>query len=347
MKKKTSLILILLIVLAVGALIFTNSQLAPVSKQSEEVNFVIDESDNLTSITSKLETEEIIKSKNFAKIYGKLSKTSQFVKGRFTLDKSWDTKEILKHLTDVNNASGEIEVVVTLIPGSWAKDMAKELGSKLDLSSDDLLNLWNNEEYVKSQIQKYEFLSDDILNPELRVMLEGYLAPNTYNFYINASAEDVTSVLLNETNRIYNKYKAEFDASKYSVHEIFTLASITQYESGNYADDQIIAGVWNNRLNQNMMLQSSVTVCYSLYDFEDWKDCETKTNIDSPFNTYKNFGIPIGPILNAGEDSIKATLYPKDNDYLYFVADVYGDNTVYYAKTYEEHLANVKKYLGY
>ncbi len=348
MKKKSSLILLLLLIISVAfGLIFFNMQLSSVSNESEEVSFVVDENANLTVVTNKLEEENIIKSARFAKIYGKLSKKANFTKGRFILDKSWDSKEILNYLNNSSNAIGEVSERVTLTPGSWAKDMAKTFESKLDITADELLALWNDEAYVKTLIAEYEFLTNDILNSDLKVFLEGYLAPNTYDFYVNASADSITRKLLDQTNVIYNKYKAQFDASEYSIHEIFTLASITQYESGNYEDDQIIAGVWENRLADGMKLQSSVTVCYSLYEFENWRDCEQNTLIDSPFNTYMYAGIPIGPILNPGEDSIKATLNPKKTDYMYFVADVYGDGSVHYAKTYAEHLANVKKYLGY
>lgn len=348
MKKKSSLIILLILLITVAFIfVFFNMHLSSVSNESEPISFVVDENANLTVVTNKLEAENIIKSATFTKLYGKLSKKSNFTKGRFNLDKSWNSKEILNFLTDSSNAIGEVSERVTLAPGSWAKDMAKTFESKLDVSAEDLLSLWTDEAYVKTLINDYEFLTNDILNSDLKVFLEGYLAPNTYDFYVNASADSITRKLLDQTDMIYNKYKAQFDASKYSIHEIFTLASITQYESGNYEDDQIIAGVWENRLAIDMKLQSSVTVCYSLYEFDNWRDCEQNTLIDSPFNTYMYAGIPIGPILNPGEDSIKATLNPKESDYMYFVADVYGDGSVHYAKTYDEHLANVKKYLGY
>ncbi len=234
---------------------------------------------------------------------------------------------------------------MTLREGLWAKDMAKALSLKLDITEENLLELWNDETYVKGLISQYEFLSEDILNPVLKVKLEGYLAPNTYNFYIDSSAEEITKKLLNQTEKIFNTYYDQFMASEYSVHELFTLASLTQYESGDFAEDQIIAGIWYNRLDINMRLESSVTICYALYDFESWEDCERYTNIDSPYNSYRNAGIILGPVSNPGENSIKATLMPQASDYLFFLADVYGDGTIYYSKTYEEHVAKVNKYL--
>lgn len=345
MNKKKISILIGVVVIIIGSLFaFYSMNLSAISKESEIVNFYVDDNDNLTTITNKLYEHEIIKSAPVAKLYGKISKESNFVVGNFEIDKAWDVKTILSYLSNAENIISN-EVTVTLIEGSWAKDMAKTLSDKLDVTAEELITLWNDEQYIKEMIAQYEFLTDDILNDEVRVSLEGYLAPNTYNFYVDANAKEITKVLLDQTNVIFNKYKAEFLASEYSIHELFTLASITQYESGSYEDDRIIAGIWYNRLDIDMSLQSSVTVCYSLYEYDSWKECEANTQIDSPYNTYRYPGIPIGPILNPGEMSIKATLNPEKTDYLYFIADVYGDNTIYYAKTFAEHSANVNKYL--
>ncbi|MPM70626.1 Endolytic murein transglycosylase [bioreactor metagenome] len=120
---------------------------------------------------------------------------------------------------------------------------------------------------------------------------------------------------------------------------------MTQFEAGNDTDNKIVSGIWFNRLESGMPLQSSVTVCYALYDYEHWHSCEVNTDLDSPYNTYKYSGIPIGPIDNPGESAIASVLYPTKTDYYFFIADVYGDGTIYYAKTYAEHQANINKYL--
>lgn len=129
------------------------------------------------------------------------------------------------------------------------------------------------------------------------------------------------------------------------MQELITFASIVQYEASTKTDMEMIAGVFQNRMKLGMSLDSSVTVCYVLYDdMTSGEDCEVNTHIDSPYNTYKNAGLPIGPILNPGAAAIDAVLHPKDNDYLYFVADIYGDGKVYYAKTLQEQEANIDKY---
>lgn len=344
-KKKNKVFLIVWpLVMILFGFYLVNSSLKPIANKSDIVNFYVAENDNLSSITSKLEDNNIIVSAFMAKLHGKFISKPNFVVGNFELDRAWSTTDIFDYLSDPANVVSN-EVSVTIIPGSWAKDIAKTLSEKIDVSSDEILDLWNDQDYLKEMIAQYDFLTNDILNDDLRVALEGYLAPNTYNFYIDASPREITKTLLDQTNKIYKENEAAFLASEYSVHELFTLASITQYESGRYEDDLIIAGVWYNRLNLGMKLESSVTVCYALYEFDSWEECETKIAIDSPFNTYLYSGIPIGPILNPSEGSIKATLAPSKTDYLFFIADVYGDNTVYFAETFEEHQANIDKYL--
>ena len=203
-------------------------------------------------------------------------------------------------------------------------------------------------EYIRTLAQDYAFLDADTLdNKDYRVRLEGYLFPETYAFDEDADADAVTRTFLDHFQEIYEKYAHDFEDSDMSIHELITLASIVQYEASTAEDMKTIAGVFYNRLQEGMPLQSTVTVCYALYDdldrsdSESWKACEASTDIDSPYNTYLNEGLPIGPIVNPGEQAIEAVLHPDENDYLYFIADINGvrgeQGKVYYSTTYEEH----------
>lgn len=342
--KKFVIFLLMLVLLLAGVFFTYNSMLQPKSKQSQDINFVVNANDNLTTITNKLEEEGIIKSAFVLKLYGKISNINNFVEGAFTLDKNWDAKEILSYLTVGTNVIPN-EVTVTFQEGLWAKDIAEKISLSVSVSKEELLSLWDDSDYVKSLMIDYPFLTDSIFNENTNIKLEGYLAPNTYNFFIDANPDQVTRKLLDQTLKIYNKYLSDFESSKYSIHEIFTLASITQYESGNFEEDQVIAGIWYNRLDASMKLESSVTVCYALYEFEEWEDCERNTNYDSPYNTYMYDGIPPGPVNNPGEFAIKATLNPRNTNYFFFLADVKGDGKIYYSETFAEHSEKVNKYL--
>lgn len=314
---------------------------SPISSKSEEVIFEVVEGDTLDSIVSRLEDEDIIKSASFAKISAKMNGTDGFIVGQFKLNKSWNSDKIISYLTVQKNVVLD-EVMITFREGIWAKEIAGLIEEKIGVKADTLLALWNDDTYLKTLIEKYDFLDESILNSDYRVKLEGFLFPETYSFKKDASAEEITTIFLDHFQNEYDEIKKDVDKSDMSIHDIITLASVVQYESKSEEDMKMIAGVFYNRLNQSMPLQSSVTVCYAMYEYDSWEECEVNTDIDSPYNTYQHAGLPIGPILNPGADAINAVLQPKSHDYLYFIADINnvkneGSGTVYYSKTHDEH----------
>ena len=348
MKSKKILIVILsflIVVLGVvgGAYAYYVSNLSPVSEQSQEVDFVIESGESVDSVLSRLETEGIIHDALMTKVYMRLSELTNIKAGNFILDTSWNTKQIVAHLNDSTKAGSE-QVMITITEGMWAKDIAKKMEQHTNVTAEELLTLWNDKDYIVELSKKYSFITEECLNSQ-RVYLEGYLFPETYMFLEKTSARAITERFLNHTQSILDKYADQIAATEMSMHEVMTLASIVQYEGSSEKDMKLISGVFMNRIDMGMKLQSSVTVCYALYEFDDWMDCETNYQMASDYNTYYINGLPPGPILNPGEVAIKAVLEPTESDYLYFMADVYGDGTVYYAKTYAEHARNVSKYL--
>ncbi len=351
-KRKIRFDRIILLLVFVCALIsgvvflkYSNAQKA-VSSTSEEITFTVESGSSSKSVINKLQEEGIIRDSTFGYLYAKNNHLTDIKAGDYTLDKSWTLNEILTKLNDASSAIA-YDATVTIVEGDWAKHIADKIAGVTSVTSDELIALWNNEEYLRSIMNDYPFLTEDIFNENIRIKLEGYLAPNTYNFFQETTAEEVTKKILDESLSIYQKYENEIKKSSLSIHELYTLASIVQYESGNIDDMKKIAEVFYNRMEIGMPLQSSVTVCYALdiNKSDDWTACEVNPNYDSLYNTYKYQGLPPGPIQNPGEDALEAVLNPDQNNYLYFMADVYGDGTVYYAETYEEHEANVNRYL--
>lgn len=337
----------LVLVFGTGYFYYTDS-IKPVSKDTELVEFVVESGQSVKTVAKNLKKQGIIKNDFTSLLLIKMDKLSSIKKGEYILDKSWDSKQIFTYLNDPLTANVN-DTRITIIEGDWAKHIASKVSEKTNVSAEELLSLWNNKEYIQSIMGKYPFLTDEIFNENARVYLEGYLFPNTYDFYKETTAQDITEKILDQTLVIYNKYKNQFDENpkSLSLHQYFTLASIVQYEASSIEDMKTIAGVFYNRLNSGMMLQSSVTVCYAI-DLEkgdDWIKCEVNPNFESPYNTYKYKGLPPGPILNPGESAIEAVLNPTPSSYYYFMADVYGDGKVYYAETYAEHQKNVNKYL--
>ena len=331
---------------AAGCFGFYQSQLSAVSDDETEVIFEVKSGETLHAVLPRLENEGLIQSAMCAKLYVKLHDVNSLAAGKFALNASMSTSEIIATITDSTKLLHD-DITITFIEGEWLKHMAEKFEEELGLSSEELLALWNDENYIRSLMDKYPFLTEEIFNEDSRYLLEGYLMPNTYAFAKGSSAQTVTEKMLDQTLKVYRSYEDEIAAHELSVHEIFTLASIVQYEASKIEDMKMIAGVFYNRLEIGMRLQSSVTVCYAIDKDkgDSWKSCEVNPTYDSPYNTYMVQGLPPGPILNPGADAIEAVLNPTSSNYYYFMADVYGDGTVYYAETYAEHLALVNKYL--
>lgn len=319
--------------------------ISPVSKNSEQVTIEIKENSTYISIAPLLKENDLIKSELFYKVYIKIFKPNNLQKGTYVLNKNMGVKGIIDKL-ESNEAV--LDTISFVIPeGNHITDVAKTLSSITNYTEQQWLEYWNSEDLINKLISKYWFITEEIKNKDLRYNLEGYFFPATYEIFKSATMEDVTYKMLDKMDDILSKYKNNIDNSDYTVHEILSLASIVEYEAILDEDRPIIARVFLNRLNKGMMLQSCATVGYAI---KEWKLTYTYADLqtDSPYNTYKYYGLPVGPGGLAGEASIKAVLYPDDNDYLYFLANVYSntDNKTYYSKTYSEHQQKCLQYLG-
>lgn len=319
--------------------------ISPVTKEDKPVTIEITENSTYLSIASNLKENGLIRSQTFYKIYIKIFKPNHLKKGTYVLNQNMGVKKIIDLL------EGEHAILDTasfVIPeGKHIEEVATILAAKTQYTKEQWLNLWDSEDFVKEMVKKYWFITEEIQNPLLRHPLEGYFFPATYEILKDTTMEDITYKMLNAMGEILSKYQQDIENSKYSIHQILTLSSIVEYEAILDSDRPKIAQVFYNRLNSGMMLQSCATVGYAI---NEWKLSYTNKDLqtDSPYNTYKYPGLPVGPGGLAGEASIKAVLYPTNHDYYYFLANVYNENDkqTYYAKNYSEHQQNCWKYLG-
>lgn len=338
---------ILLFALGFLGYIGINQALKPVGSSENVLSFIVEEGDFLSNVSDQLTEKELISNPLVFETYAKYKNLTDFKVGVYYLNQGMSVLEILTALNDPTAAVPK-DVIITIVPGDWAKNIATKLAQQVStVSAEELLALWNDEAYLRSLMEDYSVLTEDIFVEGVNVLLEGYLMPETYFMNPAASADSLTRRILNQTQKVYDEQKALFNASTLSVHEVFILASVVQFEAQSEEDMSMVAQVFMNRLDLNMAMQSSVTVCYALYNYDSWKDCENLENqqIDSRYNTYLYKGLPLGPITNPSQKSLIATLSPTDHDCLFFLADVYGDGTVYYAKTFAEHERNIEKYL--
>jgi UPF0755 protein len=172
--------------------------------------------------------------------------------------------------------------------------------------------------------------------------LEGYLMPGSYEIYERSPAAEVIDTLFSNFKRFMTDTLIQrADSIGLSVHEALTLASIIKGETNIAEEMPVVSGVYHNRLKIGMKLQADPTVQYLLPG--GWRRLLYQDlQIDSPYNTYKYPGLPPGPINNPGRAAILAALYPKEHNYLFFVADGKGGHL--FAKNYSEHLHNVREY---
>lgn len=333
--------LVVLIILTCGSYKIGTSS---VSKDSFEVKITIPKESTYLSISNLLKENNLIRSESFYKIYIKIFKPNNLKAGIYTLNRNMNVKEIVDTLE--GNVKSE-EITITIPEGKHIEEVAEIISSKINMSKEDILLYWQNEEVLNSLIDKYWFLTDVIKKEGIRYSLEGYFFPDTYSILKESKIEDITYKMLDKMDEVLSKYKEEISNSKFNVHEILTLASIVEHEAILDSDRPMIAGVFINRLDKSMKLQSCATVGYAINEWKlsyDYKDLQT----DSPYNTYFYEGLPIGPGNMPGELSIGAVLRPTKNDYYYFLANVNDKDSkkTYYSKTYSEHRQKCVKYLG-
>ena len=254
----------------------------------------------------------------------------------------------LNEIIDVLNGGSTYNpylVNITIKEGYNVRKIASLIDELTDNTYDDVMNKLSDNAYISSLIDEYWFLTDSILDSKIYYPLEGYLFPETYQISSKFSVEEIFKILLDQTSSELTKYKEQIESSKYSIHEIMTLASIIELEAGNALDRQGVSGVFYNRLNSNWSLGSDVTTYYGS-KIDDFKHSLTKSELNDCSNKYNTRcsslkGLPIGPIANPSLESIIASINPTNHDYYYFVADCTGKT--YLTKTSTEHTNIINK----
>jgi UPF0755 protein len=178
---------------------------------------------------------------------------------------------------------------------------------------------------------------------------EGYLFPDTYEFLLNANAESIAATLKSTLNKkISTQLTTDIKKSGKTLHEILTMASLIEREARTVESRRMVSGILWNRINSDWPLQVDATLQYAKgYDKTSKNWWATPLAIDkeiiSLYNTYKNTGLPPGPICNPSLSSIEAAVYPTDSSFWYYITD--NNGTMHYAETIDQHNQNVNKYL--
>ena len=339
--KLLPVVVILGILCGIGVCIYCVS---PVSIESDKVSFNVKSGTSTTQIINDLKKENLIRSRKFAILFIKINKIESIKAGDFELDRNMSLRKIFSILTDSSKIKEET-ITITFHEGKNMRGIAKIIEDNTDITENDIFNTLSDKEYLKSLMEDYWFLSDEILNTDIYYPLEGYLAPDTYEFRKNATIKDIFKSMLEQEAKILDKYKKSIDSSNMNTHQIITLASIAELEGKNSEDRKNIIGVFMNRLQYNIPLGSDVTTYYAAkVDMGERDLYQAEIDSANPYNTrpMSSAGkLPVGPICNPSEEAINAVINYTPNDYFYFVADKNGK--LYFTKTDSEHNAKISE----
>lgn len=324
----TLIALVLLFKASFGFIIYQYYLNSPASKENKEVEFVIKSGESVRSIAKRLEEEKVIRNDFPFLVYLKLKGIAGDLKaGVYRLSPTNTPKEVIDILTNGKVASKKIT-----IPEGWT---IKEMGQYLEKQG-----IVTQIEFEAATKQKYDF--EFLKDLPAGASVEGFLFPDTYQIPYNANSEEIVRRMLeNFDSKLTADMRRMINASGYNTYEVITLSSIVEKEVFKPVDRKVVAGIFLNRLNEGMKLQSDVTVNYTLDKAKEGITYED-IKIDTPYNTYVVSGLPFGPVGSPGIDSIWAVLSPEFTEFRYFLT---AEGTTYYSKTLDEHEEKKARYL--
>jgi UPF0755 protein len=334
--KKVLLILLLLVLAAAGAagwLWYCITQ--PYQGFAAEGVFVtIPRGASSRGVARILESNGVVRSARAFEIYARRHPRLSLEAGEYLFDHAVSGREVFWKL-----AKGEVyEIPFTVREGETLYDIAHDLEAGHFLSADDFIKAATDPMLVRD------------IDPHA-LTLEGYLFPATYQLPRHPIAVELTAAMVKKFKEQWTRIAppAHGDdktrlSSGYPIASVVTMASLVERETPKKDERPLVAGVFENRLRKDMMLQCDPTVIYAMEQEGRYNGALTGADLhlNSPYNTYEHTGLPPGPIGNPGEASLRAALQPAQTDFLYFVANTQGGH--FFGATLAEHNKNVTKY---
>ena len=333
--------------------------LLPIDANSKKyVTVQIPDGSNVQEIGTTLEKAGLVKHGLIFSFYAKYKNYTDLKAGYYNLQKSMSTEDLLKELQKGGTDEPQEPVLATLtIPEGYTIDqIAQAVGQlqgdfKEPLTADAFLAKVQDENFISQEVAKYPSLLESLPTKEsgARYRLEGYLFPATYSIKESTTVESLIDEMLAATDKNLSPYYSTIKSKNLTVNELLTIASLVEKEGAKTEDRKLIAGVFYNRLNRDMPLQSNIAILYAQgklgKNISLAEDVAIDTNIDSPYNVYKNVGLMPGPVDSPSLDAIESSINQTKSDNLYFVADV-TDGKVYYANNQEDHDRNVAEHVN-
>ena len=333
--KSLVIVLAIIVVLLSGGLgfyVYGTSAADP--GNTEEVVIPIESGSGALVVLNQLDEAGLVKNSFCGKILVKLS-NPDVQAGTYAFSKDMSLSAIFRAL-DEYDMKYLVQSKVTIIEGATIPQAAAAFSDASGISEEEIIAAWADKDFLNQLIDEYWFITDEILADGILYPLEGYLYPETYfipeeNVDIQATTRD----MLDKMDQELTPYKEDITTKLgFTVHQFLTFASVVEKESLFDDDRPMIAGVFLNRLYEGMGLQSDITVLYALG--ESHVDVSiAETQVDSPYNTYKNAGLPIGPVCAVPARTMEDCINYEPSDYFFFFATEDGD--VLYTETYAEH----------
>lgn len=321
--------------------------LSPIAPEDQtEIAFSVESGNSLTRVSNNLEAQGLIKNSTFFKYYCDFAGLGQKIQaGDYLIKKSMDVFEIADLLTTGDGQP--LTMDITIIPGDTIEEVAAYLkGLGVFTDETEFLNICRTGEGVTDY-----YYVDDLLRAGTsegrRYLLEGYLAPNTYEIYTNATPLSIIRKLLSQTDKVFHPdWQMRADELDMTMDEVLILASMIEKEAKK-ADFAKVSAVFHNRLEQNMKLESDPTIHYVTGE-RRMSLRSSDLAVSSPYNTYRVNGLPAGPICNPSPEAINAALYPDESyvaeDYLFFCSKNPESGELHFSRTLSEHERAVEIY---
>jgi len=315
-------------------------------RQTENELFLVEEGQNLFQIGENLEREGLIKNRFLFNFYVFIRSAQRRLQaGEYLLSPKMSILEIGEKIV-----SGEVvKEEITIIEGWNLRDIGWYFENKGMFQAEELFELvgfplidysiTKDLPFPNDFSSEFDFLGDKPKN----VSLEGYLFPDTYQIERGESIEKIVGKTLeNFDKKLTPDLRKEIEDQEKTIFEIISMASLLEKEVKSLEEKKLVSEILWKRLNNNIPLQVDATITY-ITGGKTVKISKEETRIDSPYNTYKYRGLPLGPICNPGLESILASIYPEDNKYLYYLSTPTGETI--FSRTLEEHNIAKAKYL--
>lgn len=335
-----SLVLLALVLAGAGAAMYVAYALAPTEAQEAEVRIKIPPGTGSGRIAALLEEHGLIRDANIFRYYLIYKKEGgRFQAGEYAMRPGMELDDIIRKM-NAGDTVKEETTRFTIPEGFTVLQIADRLEGLPGFDRQTFLELADG----RLPLAAAKWAAEIPDNPGLRHRLEGYLFPETYEFKLGSTTQDMVQRMTTELDKKLAGLPADWpDKLKQSgltFHELMTVASLIEREVVDDEERPIVASVIYNRLNIGMKLQIDATVQYAL-DKPKERLFLNDLQVDSPYNTYQIGGLPPGPIASPSLKSIQAALYPVETKFLFYVTKSDGTQKHAFAETYDQHLKNI------